>query len=388
MNPLKYGVGLDISKDMFDACISVIDTEQKITIKATSRFSNSLKGFNNFWQWAKRHLKLPLPAVYLMEATGVYHEQFAWFLYDKQAKVVVILPNKAKKYKESLGLKSKNDTIDAEGLSRMVCEQNLRFWQPLTKDIYILRMITRQIESISCHCTVIHNQLHALGYGMFQDRAVEKMLEKQLALLFSQKDELEKRVENIVEQNPVLKEKFEKILPIKGLGVQTLAVVVAETDGFALIENQAQLVSYAGYDVVQNQSGKHSGKTKISKKGNSHIRHAMHFPAFNVVKYDQGNLKNLYERVYDRTKIKMKGYTAVQRKLLTLIYALWKRNEKFDSNKGKNATSGDTESVSSFVLKPIIVNEKVFPKNKTAPVLTGAALDEHPSKRRRMPSFV
>ena len=99
-------------------------------------------------------------------------------------------------------------------------------------------------------------------------------------------------------------------------------------------------------------------------------------------------MKNLFDRVYDRTKIKMKGYTAVQRKLLTLIYALWKRNEKFDPNMGKKMKSGDTELVPSFVSKPVRIEMKKECKNKTAPIKTGAALDGHPSKRRRMPSFV
>jgi acyl-coenzyme A synthetase/AMP-(fatty) acid ligase len=40
--------------------------------------------------------------------------------------------------------------------------------------------------------------------------------------------------------------------------------------------------------------------------------------------------KNLYERVFNNTKQKMKGYVAVQRKLLIMIYTLWKKNEKYD----------------------------------------------------------
>jgi transposase len=48
--------------------------------------------------------------------------------------------------------------------------------------------------------------------------------------------------------------------------------VIAETNGFTLFENSKQLVSYAGYDVVENQSGKRVGKTSISKKGNYRIR--------------------------------------------------------------------------------------------------------------------
>jgi hypothetical protein len=41
---------------------------------------------------------------------------------------------------------------------------------------------------------------------------------------------------------------------------------------------------------------------------------------------------NLYNRVYERTKFKMKAYTAVQRKLLILIYTLWKKNEAFKND--------------------------------------------------------
>ncbi|MEL6835923.1 MAG: transposase, partial [Bacteroidota bacterium] len=81
---------------------------------------------------------------------------------------------------------------------------------------------------------------------------------------------------------------------------------------------------------VERQSGSTiNGKTRISKKGNRHIRRALHFPALSVVKYHE-EFTNLYNRVYDRTKIKMKGYVAVQRKLLVLIYTLYKKNEAYD----------------------------------------------------------
>jgi transposase len=45
--------------------------------------------------------------------------------------------------------------------------------------------------------------------------------------------------------------------------------------------NQRNLVSYAGYDLVENQSGTRSGKTRISKQGNHRIRRVLHLPAFN-----------------------------------------------------------------------------------------------------------
>ena len=55
-------------------------------------------------------------------------------------------------------------------------------------------------------------------------------------------------------------------------------------------------------------------------------------PAFSVVTNNEPMFRALYERVFERTKFKMKGYVAVQRKLLIMIYTLWKNETKYESN--------------------------------------------------------
>ena len=100
--------------------------------------------------------------------------------------------------------------------------------------------------------------------------------------------------------------------------------------------------------MVENQSGNHRGKTRISKKGNSHIRRAMHLPAFNMIRYDVGNFKIFFERILENHHQKMKAYVAVQKKLLVLIYTLWRKNEEF--NPGQEDLSGNEDTVSSFAL--------------------------------------
>ncbi len=277
MELLKCGVGIDMAMQKFDVCFSVIDTEQRVTIKATHKFENNPKGFSLFLDWVKKHNKQPVPVMFLVEASGVYHEQLAWYLFGHNQSVSVILPNKAKRYKESLGFKSKTDKLDAKALAQMVCEQRLKLWQPASKNLYQLRTITRQIERITYHITAFQNQLHALEHGMYREKTVEKMIAKNIALLEKQKEKLVIVVETMIKKDSVLNERFEQISVIKGFGLLAFAVLVAETDGFALIENQSQLVSYAGYDVVENQSGKHTGKTKISKKGNAHIRRSLFY---------------------------------------------------------------------------------------------------------------
>ena len=395
MKFLKYGLGIDMAMEKFDVCLSIIDNQQHVTIRSQCSFKNNKKGFETFFAWVSKNTKqFAIPVVHLMEATGIYYEQLAWFLHHKECSVSVILPNKAKKYKDALGLKSKNDRIDAKGLAQMACEQSSTKWKPLTNNLYILRLITRQIQSIAEQSTVLKNHLHALQYGMYRDKAIEKMYTGQIELLEKNKKALQSRVKQIVEDYKILKKKFDNICKIKGLGIQNLAVIVAETNGFTAFENVSQLVSYAGYDVVENQSGKRSGKTKISKKGNSRIRRCLHFPSFNMVTYEVAPFKNLYERVYETSRIKMKAYTAVQKKLLVFIYILWKKDEAFNPNY-QDKKSREVELEPSFASVPQEPSNVSGPekaklnsvKQKITPAITRVTQDKHPSKHRRMPSF-
>jgi len=80
------------------------------------------------------------------------------------------------------------------------------------------------------------------------------------------------------------------------------------------------------------QSGKFKGKERISKKGNSRIRRILHMPALNMVSFDTGTFPSIYERIYRTSGIKMKAYVAIQRKLLCLLFTLWKKDEIFNPN--------------------------------------------------------
>lgn len=61
----------------------------------------------------------------------------------------------------------------------MACEQQCSKWQPLSDNIYMLRLVTRQIQNLSEQSIALSNQLHALQHGMFRDKEIEKMLQKQ-----------------------------------------------------------------------------------------------------------------------------------------------------------------------------------------------------------------
>lgn len=328
---LKYSLGMDISAADIHCCLSVIDLEQKVTVKSTRKIPNNTNGFNCLIEWLSKHRKQQeIPLFVTMEATGVYYEHCALFLHEKGFKLAVVLPNKAKKYLQATGLKSKNDKIDAQGLARMGAEQSLELWQPMGEYYYQLRSLTRHHQSIQELKTNVSNQLHADKKGMYQNVEVLNQLDHLIGTLEKQLQELNQLIENHIRSNPEVSKKVDNICTIKGVGLHTVAVTIAETNGFLLFKNSRQLVSYAGYDVVQNESGKHKGKTRISKKGNSRIRRALFMPAFSVVTHKVKPFLNLYERTFEKHHQKMKSYVVVQKKLLVLIYTLWKTETKFD----------------------------------------------------------
>jgi len=365
---LCQNLGVDVSKDSLDVAFSTMDMQQQVKVKASRKFANTLIGFNQLQKWMESKRVKDVEMRILMEATGIYYEQIAWFLYEKGYTLSVVLPTKAKRYLQAIGNKSKNDKIDAKGLARMGLEQRLPLWQPLSKNIYRLRLLTRQLEDFNNQRTVFLNQLHALSHSAYPVKEVEKNAKKMVKELEKAIAQLEKAIEKLIKEDGALSSKVEKILGIKGVGLKTIAVLLAETNGFATFENQGQLVSYSGYDIVENQSGKRSGKTRMSKKGNAHIRRAMHMPAFGVVRYQVGPFVSLHERLVARGKTKMQAYVAVQRKLLILIWALWRKDETYDPAFGQKAidTSSNDEPKLLFSLGSEGDTKKIAPADARA----------------------
>lgn len=328
---LKYSAGLDIASKKIDICMSVIDSNQRVIVVSSKSFLNTLNGFKDMHEWiVKNHKEKEVPLVLCMEATGVYHENCALYFSERKYKTSIILPNKAKHYLISLGLKSKNDSIDAKGLSKMGAEQCLELWQPMGKFFYELRQYTRQHQNLQEQKTVFNNQLHALEHSMFKSKKMIKQQQDTIKLFDKQLKELEKLMKNLIDSDAVIKQKVSNICKIKGIGMLTAATILAETNGFELFKNYKQLVSYSGFDVVERESGTSTGKTKISKKGNGHIRRALFMPAFTAVRYKEKPVVDLYNRTFEKHGIKMKSYVAAQKKLLVLIYHIWKKNEEYN----------------------------------------------------------
>lgn len=326
---LKYSIGIDCSKSDLATCVGVIDSKQSFKINSTHSFKNTKTGFKSLAKWIEKwHKDKTIPLVICVEATGVYHEKMTFALDDLGYKVSVVLPNKAKKYLQSLGFKSKNDKIDSKGLAQMGAERNLPVWQKPNDTLMRLRSLTRYHETIQNDIIAENNRLHAEMTSARTNRFIIQAMKQSIRRLTQLKDNVLKEIEACLEENKELKERIDQITLIKGISLLSACTVISEHLGFELFTNYKQVTSYSGYDVIENQSGKHVGKTKISKQGNSHVRRILHMPSLAAIRSDP-KMRSLSTRVYQRSGIKMKGVVAVQKKLLTTIYHMWKNKSNY-----------------------------------------------------------
>lgn len=335
--------GVDVGGSEFVVTYKKLHADGAIRIGGSKKFNNTTKGIASFYAWINnKHKSEDIPFCVLMEATGVYYESLAYYLTDKNLSVKVILPNQSKAYGKSLNIKSKNDKIDSGILAQLGVERpSIRTWLPASSRMRTLKKLSRQRTRLVEDKTRLTNQIHAEQASYQPDKTIIKQDKKRLAVLKKQIKEIEEKMVNLLKKDdPDLYQKIENICQLKGLGLITVIAVIVETNGFELFHSIKQLISYAGYDVVEKQSGKTHGKTKISKKGNKHIRRALHMPSLSVVRLNPDSpFSNLYQRVFERTAIKMKGYVAVQRKMLILIYTLFNNDQAYNADFHKNACS-------------------------------------------------
>ncbi len=329
---IKECIGIDISKLDF-VCVHAKETSKGDLIYSKSiKFPNSKTGFNQLMKWYRKNCSKNLDVLFLMEATGVYYESLAYHLYRLGKTTCVVLPNKSKHFTKSLNVKTKTDAVDAKVLSQFGIERKQQEWKPPLPILKTLREYTRLLNSLKRQKMAVENQNEAYRNSEGVDSFLLKTNTQLVHYLKKQIIKCEEEIKKLIGSEDWLDNKVKQLMTIKGVGLITVAIIIGETQGFSMIKNRKQLTSYAGYDVVQRQSGTSlKGKTRISKKGNSNIRAALHMPSFVYIKYNK-LVKVNYERINERKPSKMIGVIATQRKLLTLMYTLWKTDQDYIEN--------------------------------------------------------
>jgi transposase len=329
---IKQVVGIDVAQKELVVSFGRMYDDWTPEVHASKTFANRSNGFMALLLWVKKLSQDTSGLRYVMEATGVYHEPLAYFLEEKGYDVTIVLPNKISNYFRTLNVKTITDKTSAEAIAMFGLEKKLESWKRPKKVFKDLRQVTREREQIVEERTMVKNQLHAEQAEAYPNPSSVQRIQKRIQFLNKQEKEIKEEIAALVKADEGLSQSVKVTSSLTGIGLLTSATVLGETNGFELIRNKRQLTSYAGFDVIEKQSGTSvKGKTRISKRGNKHLRKAMHLPALAAIRHDE-RFKAIYARLISKHGIKMKAAVAVQRKLLEILYTVYKTNTPYDKN--------------------------------------------------------
>lgn len=329
-NVLKQVIGIDVAQKELVVCLGRVFDDLSSELYANSVFKNSESGFITLLKWANNLTTREIPLRFVMEATGVYHEGLAFYLNDHQYELSIVLPNKISNFMRTLATKTITDKTCSQAITQFGLEKNLAPWVRPNATFKLLQQLTRERDQLVDERTVVKNRLHAeKAEGKPNENSIGRLVAR-INFINGQEKAIKDDIKAIVEMDEELQKDLKNICTIPGVGELTAVIALAETNGFELIKNSKQLVSYAGLDVKEKQSGTSvKGKSKISKKGNKNLRKAMHMPALSAVKYIQPH-QEIYVRLVAKSGVKMQALVAVQRKILVLIYTVYKNKTAFD----------------------------------------------------------
>lgn len=333
---IRQVLGIDVARSELVVCFGRMYDDLSQELYAHKVFPNTKRGFSSLLIWTRKLSVEDVVVHYVMEATGVYHESLAHFLKDELVFVCIVLPSKISNYAKSLTLKTITDKSSSQAIAQFGLSHALEEWDKPLPVCKKLKQLTRERDQLVAERTVVKNHLHAEESEAEPNRSTLNRIKKRIAFLDVQIKEIVKEISQLVARDKKISDVAETLISLPGIGILTAAVVIGETSCFDLIRSKRQLVSYAGLDVRAKQSGTSvNGKPRISKQGNRYLRKVMHMAALGAIRFDE-RFKAIFVRLVSKHGIKMKAVVAVQRKLLEMMYVLYKTNQKYDKKYFKN----------------------------------------------------
>ena len=124
-----------------------------------------------------------------------------------------------------------------------------------------------------------------------------------------------------------------------GIGPIISAAFLGEVGDISRFSNWKQVRSLAGLNLVENSSGRHKGKTKISKRGRSYLRHMLYMAGECGCRCNP-EMRAFYRYLRDRKNNPLDGNQAVVAtglKIMRILFHLAKTGEHYDPNKALGA---------------------------------------------------
>lgn len=151
---------------------------------------------------------------------------------------------------------------------------------------------------------------------------------------------------NAVLEETILKvQHVEKLLAIKGVGCVTIAGFIAEVGDIRRFKSPKQIQKYAGLELVENSSGKHKGRSRISKRGRRKLRRVLYQVMIPLLARNR-EFRQIYDYYVTRVKNPLRrrqAMVAVSCKLIRVFYAVLTKGVEYDRFKMMTDIHRDSE---------------------------------------------
>ena len=170
-----------------------------------------------------------------------------------------------------------------------------------------------------------------ISQGLRAAREELNLLLEEYTLLQCQEERIMSMVEELLSKIPACQE----LLKIKGVGLITAAGFLSEVGDITRFDSPKQVQKYAGLNLKENSSGKHKGRTTISKRGRSRLR-ALLFRAVMPLVAKNDEFRELHRHYTTRPEnplTKKQSLVALMCKLIRVFYAILTKNVAYDGRK-------------------------------------------------------
>jgi len=120
-----------------------------------------------------------------------------------------------------------------------------------------------------------------------------------------------------------------------GVGTIISAAFLGEVGDITRFSNWKQVRSLAGLNLVENSSGKHKGKTKVSKRGRPYLRHMLYLAGECGCRCNP-EMRAFYRYLRDRKNNPLNGhqaFVATGLKIMRILFHLAKTGENYNPGK-------------------------------------------------------
>lgn len=314
-------LGIDVAKKSYQVALANRDDPETTLDR---NFENNTKGHRALLAWLSKH-GTPSQIHACMEATGPCGDELALFLDKHLGAFSLEQPRRIKGYARCRMMRSKSDPADARMIAHYCATQKPRTWKRPSDGQLQLRAASRRRD-----CLLVQIQGEENRLEQTSDRFVRKDIKAHLRHLQQRLASTEEQITKAIKADAKLSKDLDLLVSIRGIGVCSGAIILAEITDTDELASARQLAAYAGVTPRHHQTGT-SGTTHtpMSKNGSSRLRKALFYPAMSAMRYNPA-CKAFAERLQAKGKKQIVILGAIMTKLLHIIYGVLKSQKPFD----------------------------------------------------------